>query len=343
MHLITAALVVLKIAALAPEGSSWMKLFHKWQNSVEERTSGAVQIKLYAGGAQGDEKDMLRKIKLGTLGGAAITAIGLSAITPEVRVLEVCRTYEELDHARAKLDKLLRKSFENHGYVLLSWGDVGPVHLFSKKPIRSLEEMQTVKMWMFNDDAITRKGFEMLGLHGVPLSIPEVQPALSTGMIDTYIGSPLSTLALQWYAHSRYMTSSVLGQATGAVVIGKKQWDALTPEARQALTETSARLQEEVTAQVRADNEKAWATLKERGIEVVQISKEFERNLMIRMSKVALANMDLVLAEVDRAIGQSGASKEFQIAVRNLLEEYRNKYPGLGEVLDEYDRRHGPP
>jgi hypothetical protein len=63
--------------------------------------------------------------------------------------------------------------------------------------------------------------------------------------------------------------------------------------------------------------------------------------MMMRMSKVALANMDLVLAEVERAVGSSGASREFQLAVRDLLEEYRGKYPGLGEVLDEYDRRHG--
>src|SRR5262249_35905272 len=144
-------------------------------------------------------------------------------------------------------------------------------------------------------------GFEMLGLHGVPLSIPEVQPALSTGMIDTYIGSPLAALAMQWYVHSRYMTSSVLGQATGAVVIGKKQWDELDAEAREVLASTSRTLQDEVTAQIRADNTRAWESLKANGINVVPVSQEFERTMMMRMSKVALANMDLVLAEVERA------------------------------------------
>jgi hypothetical protein len=63
--------------------------------------------------------------------------------------------------------------------------------------------------------------------------------------------------------------------------------------------------------------------------------------MMMRISKVALANMDLVMQTIDKASGRSGASLEFQIAVRNLLEEYRYTYPGLGPVLDEYDRRHG--
>jgi hypothetical protein len=103
-------------------------------------------------------------------------------------------------------------------------------------------------------------------------------------------------------------------------------------------------MQAAVTAQVRADNAQAWQTLQAQGLEVVPISPAFERDIMLRMSRVALANMDLVLAEIDRAVnrmgGPSADSREFQAAVRALLEEYRGKYPGLGDVLDEYDRRH---
>lgn len=343
MHLV-ATLVILKIASLAPEGSSWLKLFHQWQQSVETKSEGRLHIKLYPGGMEGDEKDMLRKIRGGALAGAAITAIGLSAITPEVRVLEVCRNYAELDHAREKLDPLLRRAFEKRGFVLVGWGDVGPVHLFSKVPMRSLEDLQRGKLWLFNDDPITRRGFEALGLHGSPLSIPEVLTGLSTGLIDTYVGAPLSTLVLQWYLHSRYMTSAVIGQATGAIVIGKRQWDALEPRDRELLSATGREMQAAVTAQVRADNVKAWRTLQEQGMQVVEISPAFERDIMMRISRVALSNMDLVLAEIDRAVdsigGASAESREFQAAVRALLEEYRGKYPGLGDVLDEYDRRH---
>jgi TRAP-type C4-dicarboxylate transport system substrate-binding protein len=343
MHVLV-ALVILKIASLAPEGSSWLKLFHQWQRNVETRSAGRLVIKLYPGGVQGDEKDMLRKIRSGALAGAAITAIGLSTITPEVRVLEVCRDYAELDHARDKLDPLLRRAFERRGFVLVGWGDVGPVHLFSQVPMRSLEDLQKGKLWLFNDDPLTRRGFEALGLHGSPLSIPEVLPALSTHLIDTYVGAPLSTLVLQWYRHSRYMTSAVIGQATGAIVIGKPQWEALDARDREILTTTGREMQAAVTAQVRADNEQAWHTLQAEGIQVVPISPAFERDIMMRMSRMALANMDLVLAEIDRAVARMGGAaadtREFQVAVRALLEEYRGKYPGLGDVLDEYDRRH---
>src|SRR6478735_542324 len=79
------AQTVIKIATLAPEGSSWMRLLRSWASAVDTRTEGRVKVRLYGGGSQGDERDVLRKIRLAQLSGAAVTGIGLSAIAPEVR------------------------------------------------------------------------------------------------------------------------------------------------------------------------------------------------------------------------------------------------------------------
>ncbi len=161
MHALTLLAVVIKIATLAPDGSAWMNLFHKWQARVEQRTEGRVKIKFYAGGVQGDERDVIRKMRVGQLSGAAITGIGLAMINPEVRALEAARTYPELDHARERLDPLLRKKFDEKGYLLMGWGDVGPVHIFSQRPIRSLDDLRLTKLWMFgrrSDDQADLRG-----------------------------------------------------------------------------------------------------------------------------------------------------------------------------------------
>src|SRR3954470_4376269 len=117
----------LKIATLAPEGSAWMVAFHEWGKNVEEHTAGKVKVKFFAGGTAGDERDAVRKMRLGQLNGAAVTAIGLGLINSEVRVLELpmlIDNYGELDYVRTKLDADIRKKFEEKGYVLLAWGDV---------------------------------------------------------------------------------------------------------------------------------------------------------------------------------------------------------------------------
>jgi TRAP-type C4-dicarboxylate transport system substrate-binding protein len=293
-----------------------MKLFHEWQTKVEARTEGRVKIKFYAGGVQGDEKDMIRKMRLGQLSGAAITGIGLSMIAPEVRALEAARSYEELDHARERLDTMLRKKFDDKGYLLMGWGDVGPVHVFSQRPIKSLDDMRMTKLWMFGDDPVTKQMFQALGLHGVPMGVPEVLPSLSTGNIDAFFGSPLSVVVLQWASHAKYMTSAVVGMATGATVMSKQAWAQLQPGDQKILVEEGRVMEEAVKKLIRQDNDKAMESLKTKyGITVVPTPIEMQRDVTRRA--MAVANQNTALW-----------SKDFQVEVNKLLEEYRKAHPG---------------
>ncbi len=306
------AQTTIKLATLAPEGSSWMRLFHEWAEKVQQRTAGRVRVKFYAGGVQGDEKDVLRKIRLGQLSGAAVTAIGLAAIDPEVRALEIARTYEELDGLRAALSDTLKKRLEEKGFVLGGWGDVGPVHIFSNRPIKSLDDLRQCKMWLWAEDPIQRQLFETMQLRGVPMGVPDVLPALSTGSIDAFFGSPLSALALQWSTHAKYVTSMVLSQATGATVLSKAVWDQLSPQDQKVMQEEAAVMQKALLEQVRADNKKAMDSLKARGLEVVEtppaLQKEFDRQG----------------EAVARAAGKN-FSPEFQAQVQKLVDDYRAK------------------
>jgi TRAP-type C4-dicarboxylate transport system substrate-binding protein len=303
----------IKLATLAPEGSSWMKLFHEWQRGVETKTAGRVKVKFYAGGVQGDERDVLRKIRLSQLSGAAVTGIGLASINPEVRALEIARNYDELDYLRNALGDTLKQKFADKGYVLLGWGDVGPVHVFSNRPIRSMSDLRATKLWQWSDDPITGKLFAALDVHGVPLGVPDVLPALSTGTIDAFFGSPLSTLALQWSTHAKYVSSMVIGQASGATVIAKKAWDGISPEDQKVLLEESRALETKLLAQVRADNAQALKSMRERGLELVTTPPELEKELQKRGDSVAVA-------------AGAAFSPEFQNKVKKLVDDYRAKH-----------------
>jgi TRAP-type C4-dicarboxylate transport system substrate-binding protein len=267
----------LKIATLAPEGSSWMNLLHDWGKAVEEKTAGKVRVKFYAGGVAGDERDAVRKMRLGQINGAVVTSIGLGLIQSEVRVLELpmlIANYDELDFVRNKLDADIRKKFEDKGYVLLSWGDVGPVHLFSNVPIKGKADLAQTKMWAWVDDALVRELLHQLGVNGVPLGVPDVLPSLQTGLINACYGSPLSTLALQWYTKVKYMTSMHITIGQGATVLTKKEWDKLGPDNQKIIMDESKVLQEKLLKQIRADNEKALAQMKQAGLTVVESPKD---------------------------------------------------------------------
>jgi len=305
---------VLKIATLAPEGSKWMALFHEWGKSVEDHSKGRIKIKFYPGGIAGDERDAVRKMRLGQINGAAVTAIGLGLIQSEVRVLELpmlINGYEELDYVRNKLDGDIRKKFEDKGYVLLSWGDVGPAHIFSNTPIKSKADLAQTKLWAWVDDPLLRKLFEQLGVNGVPLGVPDVLPSLQTGLINACYGSPLAVLALQWYTKVKYMTSMQINIAIGATVLVKKEFDKLSPDLQKVMMEEAKELQTKLLKQIREENTKSLTAIKQAGVQVVESPKEM------------IAQFEEQSKAIRPKLEPSVYSHEFREKVEKLLADYR--------------------
>jgi TRAP-type C4-dicarboxylate transport system substrate-binding protein len=305
---------VLKLATLAPEGSSWMNVMKQWGRTVEEHSGGKVKLKFLGGGMAGDERDVVRKIRLGNLQGAAVTAIGLGLINSEVRALELpmlVRNYEELDYVRTKLDAEIRKKFEEKGYVLLAWGDVGPVHIFSNVPLKGKADLAQTKLWAWVDDPLVRALFGQLGANGVPLGVPDVLPSLQTGLINACYGSPLSTLALQWYTKVRYMTSMHITQAIGATVLDKKVFDKLTPEQQTQLLADSKEMEQKVLKTIRDENSAALATMKKAGLQVIDSPKE-----MVQQFEAESVSLRPKLEP-------SVYSHEFRMKVEQLLADFR--------------------
>ena len=141
-------------------------------------------------------------------------------------------------------------------------------------------------------------------------------PSLATGAIDAFFGSPLSTVALQWSAHARYVTSAVIGMATGATVLTKTAWSQVEPRDQQIILEEAKQMEVVVTKQIRNDNTNAFEQLqKKNGLQVIQTPIDMQRDVAKR-----------VLAIADKANAQF--SKEFQVEVVKLLEEYRQAHPG---------------
>jgi TRAP-type C4-dicarboxylate transport system substrate-binding protein len=284
----------IKLATLAPDGSSWMKVFNDWKAAIEKRTGGQVKVKFYAGGVAGEERDVIRKMRLGQMTGAAVTAVGLGLIQPDVRVLEIPFLFKndaELDLVRNALDADFRKKFEEQGYVLLAWGDVGPVRLYTNTPLREKADLAKVKMWVWNDDPLLAKLFQRLGMNAVSLGVTDVLPSLQTGLINGCNGSPLAAVALQWHQKVKYATSLELSVAVGAVVLTKKQWDALTPEQRKVIDEESHTLSTAVTKVVREDNVRSLNKMKAQGIEVIPTPEPLAAEIRAQ-AKVVSAEME---------------------------------------------------
>lgn len=269
--------IVIKMATLAPERSAWDKVFRAFNKDLKKETDGRLSVKIYAGGVQGDEAVVVKKMKTGQIGGAALTAVGLGAIYPDVLVLQLpslFSDYKSLDHTRDALREDFEREFLTRGYVLLGWGDVGFAHLFSNTPVRKPDDLKQVKMWAWNADPISGAVATRAGSSPVPLGVPDVLPSLNTGLIDGFTASPLAAIALQWFTKAKYMTKDPVALGIGATVISKAQWDAIPAADQVILRRVSDKWHKILIKKVRQDNEKSAALLQKQGIQAVEQSAD---------------------------------------------------------------------
>ncbi len=273
----TAAAEDRRIATLAPPGSTWMKILEKGAQEIEQATGGRIAVKYYPGGVQGDERDVVRKIRLKQLDGAAVTSIGLAMVDPSIRVLELPMLFgsvEEMEYVRDRMWPYFQKKFEKKGFVLGDPGEVGWVYFMSQTPIRSLADLRKTKTWMWSDDVVVREVFKKLNIPGVPLGVPEVLAGLTSGRINAAYGSPLAAVALQWNTKVKYMTSMPMSFSLGATITRKDVWDSATAE-DQAVQKKLARLiGKKLRRNVRRDNDNAKKQMTRKGVEIIETPKE---------------------------------------------------------------------
>ena len=268
--------VELRLATLAPSGSSWMKVFNAWNLTVKEQTGNTLKLRFYDGGSQGDERDFVRKMRAGQMDGAALTTTGLGMLVRQVLVLSVpgvIEEYEQLDSVRAELGGRFEKMFETEGYTLLGWGDVGKTRLFSMEKIERPSDIKKLRPWVWKDDPIFAEFLKVVGANPVRLGVPEVYPALQTGMVDTLPASALAAVSLQWYTRLKYLSKRNSGIIVGATIIRTDKFEALTEDQQNVLASTGIRAHKALNRSIRRDDDKSYATVLKRGLTAVDTSE----------------------------------------------------------------------
>jgi len=267
--------VKIKFATLAPEGSTWMKVMHDFSTSLAEKSNGTINFKIYPGGIQGDEKDVIRKIRINQLHSGGFTGVGLGVILPEVRILDtpfLFHSQHEIDFIADKFFDRFAQGFEKKGYILLGWAEVGWVYVYTNAPIHTKEDMRGVKMWMWEGDPLSKATFEAFNVSAIPLSITDVMTSLQTGLIDGVYTSPLACVALQWFTKVKYVLDTPLANSNGAVLISKRMFKKLSPDQQKLLKEEGKKYFKKLTRISREDNETSRSEMFNRGLQKTTIT-----------------------------------------------------------------------
>ena len=265
----------LKIASVAPEGSTWMKVMRQIDAEVREATGNEVGFKIYAGGVQGDEKVVLRKTRTGQLHGGGLTGLGLGLIAPELRVIEIpflVKNNDEVDRVYEGVGATFESALQKNGFTLLGWAEVGFVYVFSKEPIAGGAALKKSKMWLWEGDALARSFYEEAGVVPVPLAVTDVMTSLQTNLIDAVYCSPLGCLALQWFTRVKYFTDLPLTFASGAVVITNKSFEKIPANHRETVLRICKARFRELVETSRQKNDESLLVIEQAGVARVSVT-----------------------------------------------------------------------
>ena len=309
--------VVLKIATLSPDGSNWMILMRQGAKAVAKETENRVRFKFYPGGVMGDDKAVLRKIRIGQLHGGILTSGSLSKYYHDILVYNlpiVFKSFGEIDYVRERMDRLMIDGLEKGGFVIFGLAEGGFAYLMSTTPVKNNDDVRKNKVWIPENDEFGLATFKIMGSTPIPLPLAEVRTALQTGLINTVTASAIGAIALQWYTQVNYITDTPLMYLCGLLAIDKKAFKKISMADQQVVRNVMFRIYRQFDRENRKDNIKALEALRKQGIKFVMPD-----------DKTLVGWKELAREVTGNVIDSGQISQEIVNTLQHHLEDYRLK------------------
>lgn len=268
------AATTIKLSTLAPKDSSYHQALVRMGQEWRRITNGEVRLDVFPGGVQGGESAMIRRMRAGQLQAALLTGVGLSEIEPAVAGLQsiplMFRDLSEVDLAGEILHPVLEQKFEEKGFKVLFWTDAGWVQFFSRKPMRTVDDLRKLKLFSWASTGKADNIARSLGVNPVPLETADILPGLQTGIIDVVAMPPFYALGTQIYTVAGYMLDLRWAPLAGALVMDKRAWEKIPETAREQILSTARQTGDLIKATSRKESEDAVRTMQEKwGLKVL--------------------------------------------------------------------------
>ncbi len=309
--------VKIKLGTLAPKDSSPHTSLKSMAETWRQVPGGGVQLIMFTDGTQGGETDMVRRMRIGQLQAALLTAGGLAEIDDSVACLQmmplVFRSLDEFDYVSDKMRPLLEERLNERGFVVLFWTDAGWVKFFSRRPTITPADLKSQKLFASAGDNKALDIMKAAGYRPIPLETTDILPGLKTGLIDAVPAPPFFALAGQFYGPAPHMLDMNWVPLVGAAVVTKKTWDKISPDTQTAMLVAAEKAGKEIHLQARKEMTESVEAMKKRGLVVHAWTPEAE------------AAWRAVVEDAYPKIRGAIVPAELFDAVQSLLAEYRTK------------------
>lgn len=313
----SASALTLKIGTVAPTDSPWTHILHNLAGQWERLSNGSLTVEIYSGGTAGGESDMIRKMRIGQLQGAALTQLALGRIVPNILALDVpflITSNGEFDYILAKSRPEFDKEFNKAGYKLLTWSSAGWVRFFSTQEVASPSDLKKLRLGVPAGDDQLLQVWRKLGFDAIPLPIPDIMTGLQSGMINAFYAPPSAAVVYQWFRGALNMSAFRVAPVIIGLVIDNRSWDQIPKPLRKKLVATTNGLESELNKTAENIDQQAISTMKQHGLTIDPITPTIRH----QWEKLGAKGADMV-------VGNLFSHKSLE-QVKRYLKEYQSSH-----------------
>lgn len=263
--------------ALAPD-SHYGVAAKTFEEVVKAETGDDFEFNHFPSSGLGGEREVIEGLQIGTIEATIVSSGTLANFVPATGVFDIPFLFRDLDHARAVLDGEIGQEilgrFDDVGLHGLAWGEQGFRHITNNRnPIETPEDVQGLKIRTM-ENPVHLAAFNAMGAAPTPMAWPEVISSLQQGVIDGQ-ENPLSVIvSVKLDEVQKYLTLSGHVYSPAMLLVSKPFWESLDDDQKAAFEKAGQAAAEAMRGFVDEVETTGVETLKERGMEVNELSAE---------------------------------------------------------------------
>ena len=276
---------VINFGTVAPDGTPWSDQLKEIKKRIEAESNGKITVNLFMGGALGSEIEMIQDVKRGERlqgGGFSTGAVGEALDVPELTMLELPYLFKNNAEADTILDTVVydraKTALAAKGVSFYAWSENG-WRCFATKggAATSPEELQKYKM-RSQESPVHLDMYESMGVQAVAKPTSEVLPSLNTGIVTGFDNTALFSLAGGWIQAVSHFNLSRHIYQPAAVIYSKSFIDSLPTDLQALVLKDPLKESANGRKAVRELESGLVSTIKEMGVEVVELTPEQQKS-----------------------------------------------------------------
>ncbi|SLN19658.1 2,3-diketo-L-gulonate-binding periplasmic protein YiaO precursor [Roseivivax jejudonensis] len=273
-----AAQETIRIGHATPESSPLHQALAYFEEELESRSEGDIQVELFPGGQIGSVQEMTDLVQSGNLTMTTGASVLLSSRVPELAVLDQFLLFEDEAQARSVLDgeagDSLGTAMEEQGIKLMGFMELGfRSFTNSRGPLDSIEAFEGLRM-RSADNPIQITAWRSIGAVPVPLAWGEIYSSLQQGLIDGQESALSSMVVERFFEVQDYVSLTGHIYWPELWMADLEWWQGLESEQQSLIEEVAAETVERQRELTVAANEETLDRLREEGLEVNELPAE---------------------------------------------------------------------